>query len=67
MEVKNMVTMNKWGGANGTAEAEFCGLSTDNKPVDEGIPNGSSFFEMDTFKVYFFNKATKTWITEGGV
>lgn len=25
------------------------------------------FFEMDTFKVYFFNKATKTWITEGGV
>ena len=55
------------GGANGTVEAEFYGLSTDSKPVDEGIPNGSSFFEMDTFKVYFFNKTTKTWITEGGV
>lgn len=64
-----MVTMNKWGGVNGTAEAEFYGLSTDNKPVDEGIPNGSSFFEMDTFNVYFFNSTTKTWITttEGGV
>lgn len=35
-----MVTMSKWGGANGTAEAEFCGLSTDNKPIDEGIPIG---------------------------
>lgn len=32
-----MVTMNKWGGANGTAEAEFCGLSTDNKPIDDCI------------------------------
>ena len=44
-------------------------LSSDIKPVNEGIPNGSSFFEMDTFNVYFFNKATKTWVTttEGGV
>lgn len=46
-----MVTMSKWG-ANGSAEAEFYGLSTDSKPVDEGIPNGSSFFEMDTFDGY---------------
>ncbi len=64
-----MVTISKLGGANGTSETEFCGLSSDIKPVNEEIPNGSSFFEMDTFNVYFFNKATKTWVTttEGGV
>lgn len=39
-----MVTISKLGGVNGTSETEFCGLSSDIKPVDEGIPNGSSFF-----------------------
>lgn len=62
-----MVTINKLGGANGTKETEFRGLSTDTKPVNESIPNGSSFFELDTFDVYFYNKDTKTWITGGVV
>lgn len=42
---------------------EFQGLSTDTKPTY--APNGSSFFEMDTFKIYFFDKDSGTWITKG--
>ena len=41
---------------------EFRGLSSDTKPVDDIIENGSVFFEMDTKKVYMFNKDTKEWI-----
>lgn len=37
------------------------GLSTDSKPT-ENIPNGSTFIEMDTGKVYFFNEAGPAWI-----
>lgn len=61
-----MVSINKIGGANGTAETEFRGKSTDTKPIDDTIPNNSSFFEIDTFNVYFYDKTTKTWITGGG-
>ena len=35
------------------------GLSTDTKPT-ENIGNGSTFFEMDTSKVFLFDKETKT-------
>lgn len=45
---------------------EFKGLSTDTKPTEnyEGIPirNGSSFLEIDTQDVKFYNGATNTWI-----
>lgn len=37
------------------------GKSTDTKPTD-GIPNGSSFFEMDTSDVYMFDGDTETWL-----
>ncbi len=45
---------------------ELIGLSTDTKPTDtfEGRPvrNGSTFIEMDTGHVYFFNAAATEWI-----
>ena len=39
---------------------EARGLSTDNKPTT-GIANGSIFIEMDTGKVYFYDKTNTTW------
>ena len=35
------------------------GLSTDQKPMDWG--NGSIFYEMDTGKVFMFNKEDGIW------
>ena len=39
---------------------EFHGLSTDEKPMD--IANGCVFIEMDTFKVFMFDKENQRWI-----
>ena len=39
---------------------QFRGLSTDTKPT-ENIENGSLFIEMDTSKVYSFDKENKAW------
>lgn len=36
------------------------GLSTDTKPTD-GIANGSTYFEMDTGKMYMFDQDNETW------
>lgn len=50
---------------------EFMGLSTDAKPTkafdiiqrkEIDIPNGSTFFEMDTKTAKFFSQATSEWI-----
>ena len=38
---------------------EFYGLSTDTKPTNTA--NGSTFFEMDTGKMYRYNFAAHTW------
>ena len=35
-------------------------LSTDEKPT-EGISNGSELIEMDTGKLYMFDKDNETW------
>lgn len=47
-------------------EFEFKGLSSDTKPTDEidgvKIGNGSSFFEMDTQNVKFYDISTQTWV-----
>lgn len=61
-----MISLDKQGGKQDVNSASFKGLSTDTKPLDSAtsdIPNGSSFFEMDTFNVYFFDKANNQWIT----
>lgn len=45
----------------------FKGLSTDIKPVEtfQGleIPNGSSFLEIDTQNMVFYDAENKTWPT----
>lgn len=43
---------------------EVRGLSSDTKPT-EGIPNGSSFLEIDTSTMYFFDAAAGTWLAWG--
>lgn len=39
---------------------DFIGLSTDDKPAAtaEGVVNGSTFYEADTSKLYFFTDGT---------
>lgn len=41
---------------------ELYGLSTDKKPINNYIENGSSFIEMDTSIIYKFDKASMKWI-----
>lgn len=49
-------------------EYGFKGLSTDTKPTIEfngkAIANGSTFFEMDTQDVYFYDGATNSWLAQ---
>ena len=51
-----------------TKEISFKGLSTDTKPTVsfEGMPivNGSSFFEMDTQDVYFYDGTSDDWLEQ---
>lgn len=41
---------------------EFRGLSTDNKPTDPKVGNGSVFLEIDTGKVFIFNEEAAAWV-----
>lgn len=45
----------------------FDGLSTDTKPTKEysGYPiaNGSSFFELDTQSISFYDESTESWLS----
>lgn len=50
---------------------EFRGLSSDKKPINKYIGNGSLFIEMDTNKVFMFSKDSNQWfefkvISSGG-
>lgn len=51
---------------DGSYNFGFGGKSTDTKPTktwdDNVIGNGSSFFEIDTLALYFYDKDTDTWI-----
>lgn len=47
--------------ANNDAVWELIGLSTDEKPTTDKIPNGSTFKEMDTGKLFMYDGDTKTW------
>ena len=40
---------------------EYVGLSTDTKPTGN-VANGSTFIEMDTGHVYWYDKASGDWI-----
>ena len=49
-------------------EFSFKGLSTDTKPTGEKdgktIANGSTFFEMDTQEVYFYDGDSSDWLPQ---
>ena len=47
--------------ATGVFLQEINGLSTDVKPT-KGIATGSTFLEVDTGVVYFFDEESETWI-----
>lgn len=63
-----MVTGFRTEGNNDISTFSFKGLSTDTKPTDTWdeteIKNGSSFFEMDTQEVYFYDGDSKTWLDQ---
>lgn len=50
-------------GAYGTLPMQLFGLSVDEKPV-EGVGNASVFYEMDTQKIYMFDKANEDWLEQ---
>lgn len=43
---------------------DLVGLSTDTKPIKSSIENGSTFYEMDTKKVYMFDKENQIWLEQ---
>lgn len=57
-----MRTVNKVGGVNGLSYTEFYGNSTDVKPTDDTIPNGSVFYEIDkNMQEYRWDKENGEW------
>ena len=58
-----MVTITRIGGLTEDRGAELKGLSTDEKPIKD-IPNGSSFYEMDTKKVFMFDEQNSKWLEQ---
>lgn len=50
--------------ANNDAVWELRGLSTDEKPTTDNIPNGSSFREMDTGAVFLYDGESKEWLKQ---
>lgn len=53
---------------DGAAIFELRGLSTDTKPTDEYIGftvgNGSTYYEINTGKLFMFNAEASTWIEQ---
>jgi hypothetical protein len=49
-------------------ELDFMGLSDDTKPTVSfqglEVTNGSTFFEMDTQNVYFYDKESENWLAQ---
>ena len=60
-----MVTYTKTNIKTNLALFSFNGLSTDTKPTEtmDGIKigNGSSFLEIDTQEIHFYDGASDTW------
>lgn len=42
---------------------KYKGKSTDEKPTTH-VPNGSTFYEFDTVKLYVFDEDTGEWIEQ---
>ena len=60
------VTINRVGGTDIERSAEFYGKSTDTKPTVDAngrpLVNGSTYIEMDTSEVYFYDVDTQSWL-----
>lgn len=60
-----MVTMSKYGNTINRVWMELYGLSTDEKPIEKFenvyIGNSSTFYEMDTKKVYIYDEENHEW------
>ena len=39
---------------------DYVGVSTDTKPTD--VPNGSTFYEMDTASMFMFDQEETDWL-----
>ena len=59
-----MVTIARIGGQVEQATAELYGLSTDNKPISDDIPNASTFYEMDTKVAFLYYAENKQWLEQ---
>ncbi len=46
----------------GRIPSDFVGLSTDTKPTNAA--NASTFYEMDTKKVFMFDEQNKLWLEQ---
>ena len=60
-----MVTFTGVSKTNSDYQYDFEGLSTDEKPTladNPNMKNGSSFFELDTKKIYFWDATNETWV-----
>ena len=59
-----MVTIVRMGGQVAQSIAELYGLSTDNKPIGDDIPNASTFYEMDTKVAFLYDAENKQWLEQ---
>ena len=59
-----MVTIARTGGQVAQSSAELYGLSTDNKPISDDIPNASTFYEMDTKVAFLYDAENKQWLQQ---
>lgn len=60
-----MVTQNSVSKTNNDYTYDFNGLSTDTKPTIADYPdmkNGSTFMEMDTKKLFFYDAENDDWV-----
>lgn len=58
-----MITLNRASYQFTPRYAEYCGLSTDVKPVSN-VHNGDEFQEIDTGNIFKFNEATQSWVEQ---
>lgn len=58
-----MITIDRIGGQNVFSSTELKGLSTDTKPTTD-INNGSTFYEMDTKKVFMYDEENLRWLEQ---
>lgn len=64
-----MITLERASWQTKKRNAEFHGLSTEEKPTtyannNKPVDNGSIFYEIDTGKKYRFDRANLTWLLQ---